>query len=230
MKILLITNYWTPYNDSGTIRWWNFAKYINLDVLTVRKTKGIYDETLEERGNDVKRIRNFSNISCLNGLLLSIRSLFAKADIYVFTTPPETLLIGAWLLQKMGRKVVVDLRDKIDRPHQPVKLLIPLYKWLYKKLNNVVVVDKVVDDTKPIIHHGHDSLQLKLHQQYPMPKGRFNHRDYNELLMRGFVPKQKVKGYPQSSFANLEFLWNGTFYQTWEHQANLMKQYLEKKC
>lgn len=227
MKTLLITNYWTPYNDAGTIRWWNFAKYIPLDVLTTRRTRGLYDETLEERGHNIQRVRNFSNISCLNGLLLSIHSLFAKADIYVFTTPSETLLLGAWLNQLLGRKVVIDVRDKIDRPHQPVKLLVPLYKWLYQRIKNVVVVDKVVDDTKSIIQHGHDSLRLKYNKQYPMPKGRFIHKDYNEMLQRGFVPKQKVEDYPQSSFANLDYMWGGDSYKPWKHQASLMGKYLE---
>ena len=63
MKTLLIASHWIPYNNAGTLRWWNFAKYIDLDVLTVKITIGLLDPTFEERGKNVIRISNYSIIA-----------------------------------------------------------------------------------------------------------------------------------------------------------------------
>jgi len=242
MRTLLIANYWTPYNNAGTLRWWNFAKFVDFDVLTVKNTKGIIDESLEERGNNIERIRNVGRIASLNGLLLSIVACFKKADLYIFTSPPETLLVGAYILQKMGKKVVIDLRDQMDREHQQVKILLPLYKFLYKNIKNVIVTWKMIDPTKVVIHHGHDSLTLKSTEKKTMPEGRFTHKEYNEMLEKGFIPNYNthgnwVKGYVTSSYVNIKHLWKErselvheeleeTFYP-WEHQAQLLENFLQ---
>lgn len=243
MRTLLVANYWTPYNNAGTLRWWNFAKHIDFDVLTVKKTSGIIDPTLEERGNKIKRIKNFSRVASLNGLLLSFMAFFTKADLYIFTTPPETLLIGAYLLQLRGKKVIVDLRDQIDREHQPVGFLVPVYRFLYKKIKNVIVTWRMIDPTKIVIHHGHDNLILKSNKQKIMPEGRFTHKEYNEMLEQGYIPNYNthgnwVKGYVTSSYVNIKYLWGKridlvhkeleeTFYP-WEHQASLLKKYIDE--
>lgn len=231
MRPLIVTNYWQPFNNPGTFRWWQFARYIDLDVLTVKKPKGVYDETLQERGHSVRRIRTFSRIACVNGVFLSFRALFIKADIYVFTIPSETLLIGAYILQRLGKKVIVDVRDKIDRNHQPVKLFIPLYNWLYKRMKNVVVAWKIVDDTKLCIEHGHDALKLKINTQAVMPEGRFKYKDYNEMLERGFVPdyhaRKEVRNYVTSCYPNINHLWaTPKAFSSWAVQATKMKYYV----
>lgn len=238
MKTLLITNYWAPINNAGTIRWWNFSKYLEFDVLTVKKTKGMLDLSLEERGNNITRIGNFSKIASLNGLLLSFVVLFKKADVYIFTTPSETLLVGAYILQCLGKKVVVDLRDKIDRAHQPVKVLIPLYIFLYKRIKNIIVTWKLIDPSKTVIHHGHDNLKLRDSKKKTMPDGRYTHKEYNELLEKGYVPNyNRIKEYVTSSYINIMHLWgerppfiheelDSKFYP-WEHQATLLQNYLE---
>ena len=233
MKTLLITNYWTPYNNAGTIRWWNFAKYIQLNVLTTKTTKGIIDKTMyAERSSNVKRIRTFNKISSINGICLSVVALFAKADLYVFTIPSETLLFGAYILQRMNKKVILDVRDKINRPHQPLKFMIPIYEWFYKRIDNVIVVSKVIDETKILIEHGHDYLTLKIDEPCPMPEGRFTHLEYNELLQRGFIPKNKIENYPQSGLINIRHLWGNRFSNknielktySWEEQSQKIKK------
>ena len=172
----------------------------------------------------------------MNDLLLSIVAQFKKADLYVFTIPSETLLFGAYLLQKRGEKVIIDLRDQINRSQQRLKILVPIYLWLYNRIENVVTVIEYIDKSKLAIHHGHDNLTLKINEPYPMPKGRFNREEYNELLQRGFVPRMKWKDYPVSGMVNIKHLWgkvdsnyktmNSIEFYSWKIQANKMKDYL----
>jgi len=154
--MLLITNYWYPWNNSGAFRWLHLSKYIDFDVLTSKRSnKGFYDNTMPERNTEIYRYGNRLP-AILSGLYLSIISWFVRADKYVYTSPPETLLVGAWINQMLGREVYVDMRDAIDRPSQPHKWLIPIYRWLYRRIKNVCVTMKFFDESKPVIRHGYD--------------------------------------------------------------------------
>ena len=239
MSILLITNCWTPYNTAGLFRWWNFAKYIDINILTTKKQRGILDETLENRGVKVKRVITFTKIAFFNGLYLSLRSIFYKSDLYVFTIPSETLLFGAYINQLLGRRVLLDVRDRMDRKTQPVKAFVPIYDWLYRHMKNVVVSWEGIDKTKTFVRHGHDGLKLKIKEKAVMPKGRYKHKDYLELLQRGYIPPIKETHHPktQSGYINVKHLWGNIttkvdeeiycrqFY-SWEEQANKMLKIL----
>jgi len=98
-KRLLITHYWYPFNNSGTFRWLNLARHIDFDVLTSKKPrKEFYDETIPRRGRRVFRYGSRLP-AVLSGLYLSFRTLFKRYDTYIITSPPESLIIGAFILQ-----------------------------------------------------------------------------------------------------------------------------------
>ena len=165
-NILVITNYWHPWNNSGTFRWLHLSKYIDFDVLTSKRPgKGFYDDTMFETNTKIYRYGNRLP-AFLSGLYLSIISWFIRADKYVYTSPPETLLVGAWVNQMLGREVYVDIRDKIDRGHQRHKWLIPIYQWLYKRIKNVCVCMQFFDKNKPVIRHGYDDIE-KCNDNFP---------------------------------------------------------------
>ena len=156
--MLLITNYWSPWNTSGTFRWLHLSRYIDFDVLTSKKPNtGFKDETLPP-DNCKRCIRVGSNLPAMvSGIVLSVVSWFMRADRYVYTSPPETLLVGAWFSQKvLRREVYVDMRDALDRDMQPHKWLLPLYRWLYRRLDNVCVAMQFFDPKKQVIRHGYD--------------------------------------------------------------------------
>lgn len=217
MKALLVTNYWLPYNNAQTIRWYQYAKYMEFDVLTVKKTKGIEDETLEKRNNSVKYINSHTTVAVFNGVILSVSALFHKADLYIFTIPTETLLIGAYILQKMGKNVIIDTQDSIDRKHIGFKLFVPLYKWLYKRIKHRIVCMKFIDPSSVCIYHGHDDIELREFVTKPEllkhTGNRLTHYLWNRLLVNGCVPDYTAelnkiqKNYGQSSFVNIRWLW-----------------------
>ena len=216
MRILLITNYWHPWNTSGTFRWLHLSKYIDFDVLTSKKPCiGFCDETLPNAKYN-RLFRFGSNLpAVLSGIYLAFISVFIRADKYVYTCPPETLLIGAWINQKLGRKVYVDMRDKIDRHTQVHKWLIPIYQWLYKRIKNVCVCMRFFDESKPMIRHGYDvtdrfyvpdnvglswikGSQIK-YAPYCRSLIEGHGRDYSDI---------KFKNYNSSSVVNLRHLGN----------------------
>jgi len=240
-RILLITNYWCPYNASGTFRWLNFAEYIPMDVLTSKKPRrGFYDETVFKSGGRIYRI--FSNLpAVLSGFILSISSIFIKYDCYVYTSPPESLLIGAWINQLLGRKVVVDMRDSIDRGALGFKPLKWLYKILYFRIKNVVAPWAFINENA--IENGYDNIKrnfnaLKTAEYY---KGKVDRRSYMLLLSYGFVQDYsgKPKGYGASSLASIKYLGyevNQKLHSeceefipnSWKVQAGKMRRYLDE--
>jgi len=249
MNILLITNYWSPYNSPGTFRWWNFAQFMNMDILTNKKPLGArYDPTIEGRGNKVYRVSFYCCPAFLAGIFLSVIAWYYRKDydLFIFTSPPETLLIGAFLLQVSGKKVLVDMRDSIDRPGQPIRILIPFYKWLYGKIKNVIVTWGLIDSLKPVIHSGHDNLKLfekYSHNPVLMNEARVYYKTYNFLLRVGFIPdiSKKRKGYVSSALINVRHLWGDKVNmdhlhpeirnlkpRSWAHQFCLLTKVLEK--
>ena len=158
MKTLLITNYWAPWNHSGTFRWIGFGRYMNFDVLTSKHKKGFYDETIPSGAHTVFRRECFRLPACLCGIFLAFYSIFRrKYDIYVFTAPPNTLVLAAWLNQIIGRKVVLDMRDMIGYPEQRLKVLNPIYRFFYNRVKNKVVAAQFFDESAYCIYHGYDT-------------------------------------------------------------------------
>ena len=210
--MLLITNYWYPYNNSGAFRWLHLSKYIDLDVLTTKKpNKSFYDDTMPQgRYNKLYRYGN-SLPAFLSGLYLSFLSVLFKADRYVYTCPPETLLVGAYVNGLLGRSVYVDIRDKIDRHTQPHKWLIPLYRWLYKRIKNVCVCMQFYDPEKTVIRHGYD-IELKTSDYFENIIDKYyNYVTYCNLLKQGMsrdYSDKKFKNYNSSSIVNLRHLGN----------------------
>ena len=207
MKILLITNYWKPWNTSGTMRWLQMSRYIDFDVLTSRIPRGgMYDETLPQSRARVFRFGS-GLYAFLSGLCLSFLSWFRKYDLYVFTAPPEILIIGAYILQKMGRKVILDMRDIIDRPFQKLRIMIPVYKFFYKRVKNKTVSFQFFDETAQVVRSGYiDGLERKT-GDWCFNRGtlglRHCYTGYIRCLNAGLIPKFRERNYSSSSFINL---------------------------
>ena len=212
MKILLITNYWYPWNTSGTFRWLHLSKYIDFDVLTSKKpNKGFYDETLPS--GKYNRLYHYGhNIPAfLSGIYLSIIAVFIRADKYIYTCPPETLLFGAWINQKLGRKVYVDMRDKIDRDTQPHRWSIPIYQWFYKRIKNVCVCMRFFDPEKRVIRHGYDVEKNSTVFGEAFLNLKHNYKSYCDFIQIGYSRDYsdiKFKNYNSSSIVTLRHLGN----------------------
>lgn len=210
MKILIITNYWKPWNTSGTMRWLQLSKYIDFDVLTSRKPRGgFYDETLP--GSSARVYRYGWNLyACLSGCYLACRALLRKYDLYIFTTPPESFIAAAWVFQKLGRRVILDVRDRIDRKNQKLKFMILIYHWFYRKVKEKVVSFQFLDNEAEVVRSGYDeNLEKKIQTFVYMPtENRTDYENYLYWISRGFISdyRNKPKGYGSSSFINLLYL------------------------
>lgn len=160
-KLLLITYYWQPWNNPGVFRWLWFSKYIHLStVLTCGKpVKSFYDETLPVGyADEVQYFRR--TLGTLWGILLIPKALKLSRDVekVIITSPPESLIITAWVLQLFGREVYLDMRDAINRKRQPCRFVIPIYRFFYKRIKNVCVVMGFIDKMKLTIHHGYEPV------------------------------------------------------------------------
>ena len=203
-KVLLISYYWYPYNNSGTFRWVNFGKYISFDVLTIKNPMRCFvDNTIP---NPDKKVIRFGHKipAVVWGMLAWIRVLFMqKYDLYIITSPPESLLCSAWIMQLFGKKVLVDMRDAIDRKKQYFRKLIVVYKWFYNRIKNVVVSWQFIDKTKDVVYHGYEEVEKKPNAPDKpfFYKGRVLHGTYLRLLSEGNIPDQsgKPEGYATSS-------------------------------
>ena len=239
-KTLLVAHYWYPFNNAGTFRWLYFAREIDCDVLTTEKpVNSKFDHTIPNPNKNT--IRLGKNIPAfIWGFIASVAMLFKKYDTYIITSPPESLLLGAWLLQLLGKTVIVDMRDSIDRKSQPMKCLIPLYKFLYSKINNIVVCWKFLDETKPCVYHGYevDKSNFPFAGYYT---DRVSHGVFIYRLKQGLIPDQskKPKGYATSSlhsFVRLGYPINNKFHEemksvipkSYEERAIEMKQQIDK--
>jgi len=237
MKILLIAHYWHPYNNWGAFRWLNFSRYLDFDVLTTRQPiQSFIDSSLPDPGKKTFRFgRRLPAI--IWGFLASLLVQFKSGyDVYIFTSPPAMLLLGAYLLQLRGKKVLVDMRDSIDNWCQRSRLLIPFYGFLYRRIKNVTVSWQFIDASRPVIYQGYEEVQ----QQNGFKgyyRGKVDHASYLKLLAAGFIPDQsgKPEGYGTSSwwtFKKLGFPVNlrlhpeayGTAPQSIESQAERLKK------
>jgi len=244
MKILLITNYWKPWNSPGTFRWLQMSKYIDFDVLTSRKPIGaFYDETLPSSNSMVFRY-GYNLYAFLSGLYLSFRALFRKYDLFIFTSPPESLIVGAYIFQRLGRKVILDMRDTIDRPFQKLKILIPIYKFFYKRVKSKTVSFQFFDKTARVVRSGYALETRKIADNWEFIRpDRMIYDHYILGISCGLIPefREKSRNYSSSSFINLLYLgFKGLprFYHpevheqpviSWEESARQMKQILEEK-
>ncbi len=187
MKILLVTNYWHPWNTSGTFRWLHLSKHLDFDVLTSRRPNlGFKDETLPNA--KCGRLFRFGSSlpAVVSGLYLSIISCFIRADKYIFTCPPEMLFVGAFINGLLGRQVYVDLRDEINRPSQTHNKLVPIYKWLFRRIEKVCVTMKHFDKTRCFIPHGYIDIKKAASSKATIKVGtRLNYGEFTKSLSMG---------------------------------------------
>jgi len=208
MNTLLITNYWFPWNTSGTMRWLHIGRYLDFDVLTSWKPrKGFWDLSLPFSLHEVKRFGNRLP-AVLWGFLAIFHIPIRKYDTYVFTSPPESLIISAWILEKIFRKkVLVDMRDSIDRKNQKLPLFNWVYKFFYRWMNNVVVCWQFLDEDKFAIHHGYDEIDCAVSEptyQNSDEWGDYMRYDYQTYLNRlslGILPDYKSKNVDWKKYA-----------------------------
>lgn len=246
MKILVVLNSYWPWNAPGSMRWFELGYYLKFNVFTSRRPRsGFYDDTMVYPGRNRKIFRfSWKLPAILWGLIASFRVLFRRGyDVYIFSSPPESLLLGAWLCQLIGRKVVVDFRDQIDRERQRHKWAVPIYKWLARRIRNKVVVAKFIGPGE-LIPHGfryQDLLKLEFNSIYY--QGRLAYKDYYKLLRLGVVPSSRNKprkyissSWPQVKQLGLELDAMNTLHPEvremtpihWREVAHMYWDYLEK--
>jgi len=104
------------------------------------------------------------------------------------------------------------MRDSIDRDKQPLKFMVPVYKFFYKRIKNVVVCCKFVDEKKPVVYSGYDKIQLASHVNVHKPilysGRRLKYQDYYEALKVGYVQDLRLKpqNYSASSLFTIKHL------------------------
>ena len=201
MKTLIITNYWYPWNHPCTIRWINFGKYMDFDVLTQRVPRsGFKDYTLPQSGKKVIKF-GWKLPAVLWGFLALIPALLMRYDSYLITAPPESLIFTAMVLKKLGRKVILDMRDSIERPHAPHKWLRPLWRICYRSVWTKIVAWRLIDANRPVICHGYDNIKLKRKGRPLFYRSRVQYKDYLMFASYGMFPdfSSKPKRYVASS-------------------------------
>jgi len=242
MRILLITNYFKPWNSPGCFRWLQMSKYIDFDVLTSRKPIGaFYDETLPPSNSMVFRY-GYNLYAVCSGLYLSFRALFRKYDLFIFTSPPESFIVGAYILQRLGRRVILDMRDTTDRPFQKLKILIPIYKFFYKRVKEKTVSFQFFDETAKVVRSGYALEARKIADNWEFIRpDRMIYDHYIIGISCGHIPafREKSRNYSSSSFINLLHLgFKGLprFYHpevheqpviSWEESARQMKEIIK---
>ena len=244
MKILLVTNYFSPWNTPGTMRWLQLSRYLDIDVLTSKKPRGgMFDETLPRSNSRVFRYGS-GLYAFLSGMLLTVFALFRRYDLFIFTSPPESLIIGAYIHQKLGRRVILDMRDMTDLPFQKLKILIPIYKFFYKRVKEKTVSFQFFDETAQVVRSGYALEARKIADNWEFIRpDRMIYNHYILGISCGHIPefREKSRNYSSSSFINLLHLgFKGLprFYHpevheqpviSWEESARQMKQILEEK-
>ena len=250
MKTLLITNYWYPYNHSGTMRWLQFGRYINFDVLTTKKPRGGFkDETLPKPYH--RRVLGYTNNlpATFSGLCLSVTALTRRRyDVYIYSVPPFSLAVGAWILQTLGRKVVVDVRDNLDNKNNKWNLGNRFCWWIIQKIKYRTTSFQFLDSEATVIYSGYNpELYLMVEKtfwRFIKNNKRWDYKWYNEFVNVGRFPdyRKRIKGkYACSSFVNLKYLGFKNLptdclheecinqpVQSWEESAEQYKKYLER--
>ena len=228
MKILLVTQYWYPWNCSGAFRWVHIGEHLDFDVLTSKKPRGaMYDETMP--GWNKRVFRYGSNLpAVLGGLYLSVVALFHRNnyDRIIFTSPPESILIGAWLLQKVHKGVYVDMRDEIGRTTNTNKwrILSPVWRWFYKRLKNRVAVNEVITEYDQIIRHGYMDLDVPEFWQtnwcFCEQYLRHSYWNMRNWLQRGIIPNYTYRPKDRTP---------STFYTLRKYFKNLPKHFDDQR-
>jgi len=141
--------------------------------------------------------------------------LLRRYDTVIITSPPESLLIGAWLLQLLGVNVIVDMRDAIERPNQYFNSLVWIYTYFYNKIKRVIVTYQFIDSRKKVIYSGYDDIKGTKFKGYY--QGRAARKCYLFKLEKGYAPDQSHKpvGYSSSAVQTLRYLGypiNNTFH------------------
>ena len=245
MKTLLITNYWKPWNASGTMRWLQMGRYIDFDVLTTRKPrKGFYDETLPKSRAE-KVIRKFTKWpAVLWGIGIILYGLRLDYDVYIVTTPPYTLSFLAWLLQTMGCKVVLDIRDNQDNKNNHWKLTAKLCDYFRGKIKHRTTSFQFLDEGATRILSGYNPELKKISKSWEFIRSdRMTYDMYCLGLSCGHIPDYQTRMEPRyatSSFVNLKYLGFKNLLldnlhnecinqpvQSWETSAKQMKDYIE---
>ena len=249
MRTLLITNYWYPWNTSGTFRWLQMGRYIDFDVLTSKKPReGFRDETLpyKIRQGHIRRVfrSGYMLPAVLSGLYLTLRAIFLRNyEVYIFTVPPFTLAFGAYILQLLGRRVVIDSRDNLECKGNRWKLINKISYFFLKKIKYRTTSFYYHDAEATRILSGYNPELKKLPYKWDFCKiDRDLYAAYNYLLSRGYIPDYRTHqkpGYPISSFVNLLYLGfknlpTDTLHeecinqpvQSWRESAKQMEDYL----
>jgi hypothetical protein len=225
------------------------GRYIDFDVLTSKKPrKGFEDETLP-RPRSRRIFRHGSNLpAVLSGLYLAWRAIMVRHyDIYVFTAPPFTLSIGAWLLQAMGRKVIIDVRDNLDAQGNRWPRINKICWWFVRRIEHRTASFMFLDPGAARVLSGYNpELEPYCLNWLFIIYDRMIYAEYNDYLSCGHIPdyrKRQKSGYAVSSFVNLLHLGfknlpvDGLHYecvdqpvQSWETSAKQMQKILEKLC
>jgi len=250
VKTLLIANYWYPWNMPGTIRWLQLGKYIDFDVLTSKKPrKAFYDETLPNVNRNNRHIyRHFSNVpAVLWGFLILPYALSFRYNLYVITIPPFSLSIVAWFLIKMGRQVVLDIRDDLKKnKNNRWKMMNPVYAWLQKRIKYKTCSFQFLDKDAKVIYSGYNPELEKTDGTWTFfddDRRRLSYHSYCYLAKNGCIIdyRQRIRGvYASSSFVNLLYLgFKGLPVlcihpeckyqpvQSWEESAKQMEEYFD---
>lgn len=234
MKTLLISYYWFPWNNSGVFRWTNFSKHIDFDVLTCRRPlRSFRDYSMSatmKPSSLYGNVRKFG--ACLPaivwGFIAPFVAMFKRYDTYIFTSPPESMLIGAYLLQLFGKNVVVDMRDAISREKQYFKFMIPVYSFFYNRIDNVIVAYWFISPGKKVVYSGYEDVaKVKYKGCY---SERVSRGWYLYKLSLGYMPDQSRKpiGYGSGSaqtFRHLEFPLGDNFHpEVYAHNLISVKE------
>lgn len=121
MRAVLLTHYFTPTINAGTLRWDWLAKElaelgVEITVVGAQPKPFLSSQPADERPTPAKAPRmgllkrawrEFS--AGLNTLLPAMR---LRSDVFIVTVPPMPHLLPAWFAAKVRRKpLVIDLRD-----------------------------------------------------------------------------------------------------------------------
>lgn len=222
-KILLVTNYFYPWNTSGAFRWVHIGEYLNFDVLTSKKPRGgMYDKTMP--GKNHRFYRHGSNLpAVLFGLYITIFVIFIgkRYEKIIFSSPPESLLIPAWICQKLGMNVYVDIRDDIARKHLTNKWrsLSWIWKFFFNRINNKVSAWYYIKSCH-VIQHGYVELDKVAANWFFTPFKRHRYVCFKFRLECGLIPDYRVRPKDRTP---------STFYTLRKYFKDLPKHFTEEE-
>jgi len=216
MKILLITNYWRPWNCAGTMRWLQLGRYLDFDVLTQKQPrKGFKDETLPRYDRFHRVFHHFSKLPgiCF-GLFIIPFVLARRYDLYIFTIPPFSSAFSAYVLAKLaGRNVMIDTRDNLDGHGNRWPILNKIFWWFGQKIERRTTSFQFLDPGATRILSGYNpEIERHFHFGWSwefIRSDRMTYDMYNLGLSCGHIPDFRDRmnpGYAASSFVNLKYL------------------------